>query len=77
MSNCIARVVARRRLEVVLWRIVGDLSEPSNVGAGLEMLAGATDHQAAYRGVVGESAQTIDQRIQHVGIVRVAELRDG
>ena len=60
---------------VLRRRIVGDLAQPPDVGAGLEVLAGAADDQAADGRVGGESGQARDQAVQHGGVVGVADLR--
>src|SRR6185437_16450664 len=41
-------------------RIGGDLVQPAYIGARLEMLAGAADHQAAHGGVGRELRQPVD-----------------
>ena len=54
---------------------MGDLAEPSDVGAGLEVLAGATNDETAHRGVGAETGQTLDQPVQHGGVVGIPDLR--
>ncbi len=60
---------------VVLGRgVMGDFTEPSYVGTGLEVPAGALDDETADGGVFCQVGQALDQGVQHGGIVRIADL---
>ena len=65
----------RDRGGVILGRrIVGDLTEPADVGASLEVLACATDYETAHGGVDAEPGQTMDQPVQHGGVIGIPDL---
>ncbi|MBV1797865.1 hypothetical protein KSF81_12815 [Siccirubricoccus sp. G192] len=49
--------------------------QPVEIGPGLEMLAGAADHQRPHGRVGPQLVQALDQGIQQVLVIGIAELR--